>query len=130
MNKEQRMVRDFHHKFGFTVNDKPTLIDDELSSVRFEHTLAEMDELENAMSLDDLEGVADALGDILYFIYGTAVAYGIDMEPVFNEIHKSNMSKERPSSTVYVDAKAVKGKDYKPPNILKILVEQNMGMNG
>ena len=51
--------------------------------------------------------IADALADLLYFIYGTAVAYGIDMESVFLEIHRSNMTKIRPAGGG--DKKAVKG---------------------
>src|SRR2546429_6004229 len=31
--------------------------------------------------------------DLLYVVYGTAVSYGIDMNPVFREVHRSNMSK-------------------------------------
>ena len=37
--------------------------------------------------------VADALGDLLYVVLGSAVCCGIDIEPIFREIHRSNMSK-------------------------------------
>ena len=33
------------------------------------------------------------MADLLYVVYGTAVSYGIDMDPVFREVHRSNMSK-------------------------------------
>jgi len=122
MNKEQRMVAEFHTKFGFTSNQYPTLINSELGLVRHHHTLKEMDELRSAIEKESLVAIADALGDLLYFIYGTGVAYGIDLEPVFAEIHRSNMTKERPHSTVYVDTKAVKGTDYSPPDISSIIV--------
>jgi predicted HAD superfamily Cof-like phosphohydrolase len=41
----------------------------------------------------DLVGVADAIADISYVNYGAALAYGIDIEPVENEVHSSNMTK-------------------------------------
>lgn len=117
MNKEQVMVREFHKKFGFTINEKPTIISSELGNVRQKHTLKELEELQEAMDSKDIVEIADALGDIQYFLYGTAVAYGIDMEPIFAEIHRSNMTKERPDPTQYIDAKAVKGPNYSPPNL-------------
>ena len=40
-----------------------------------------------------LEDIADALVDCQYFIDGTACAYGLDLEPLFNEVHSSNMRK-------------------------------------
>ncbi len=125
LNKEQSMVAEFHRKFGFTINSSPTRIDRELGRVRHYHTSNELAELGTAIEQDDLVEVADALGDLLYFIYGTGVAYGIDLGVVFAEIHRSNMSKERPDPTQYVDAKAVKGADYTPPNLEAILQSSN-----
>lgn len=122
MNEEQTMVRAFHQKFGFTINETPTHISFELGEVRHHHTLKEMEELKQAIDNDDLIEIADALADLLYFIYGTGVAYGIDLKPVFAEVHRSNMTKERPDPNKYVDTKAVKGKNYSPPDINSIIV--------
>lgn len=127
MNKEQEMVKEFHLKFGFTINEKPTKLTDRLWRIRYNHTLDELLELQLAeqgleIGMNGLEKVADALGDILYFVYGTAVAHGIDMESIIKEIHRSNMTKDRPEGGG--DAKAVKGKDYSPPDIESILISQ------
>lgn len=115
------MVKDFHRKFGFTINEAPTLVDTELGLVRHKHTLEEMLELRNAIIEGNLVRIADALGDLLYFLYGTGVAYGIPLGSVFEAIHRSNMSKERPDPTQYVDAKAVKGDNYIPPDLTSLL---------
>ena len=73
----QELVRDFHLKFNFTanpVNEVPTLISIDLAQKRLRFLRHEVDELEEAEQLGDLVKIADALGDILYFIYGNAVA--------------------------------------------------------
>jgi len=119
MNREQQMVWDFHTKFGFTRNMTPTLIDPELGLIRHKHTLEEMHELEMAIKSDDLVAIADALGDVLYFIIGTGVAYGVPLARVFSEIHHSNMTKDKPEGGG--DKKAMKGRKYIPPNIESII---------
>lgn len=48
-------------------------------------------EIEN--STTSLVGVADALADISYVNYGAANAYGINIEPIEEEVHRSNMTK-------------------------------------
>jgi predicted HAD superfamily Cof-like phosphohydrolase len=70
--------------------------------------------------------IADALGDLLYVIYGTAIAYGIDMESVFNEIHRSNMSKANPDGSVNKreDGKIIKSASYSPARIKEIIALQ------
>jgi predicted HAD superfamily Cof-like phosphohydrolase len=117
----QGKVRDFHLKFNFTanpVNEKPTLIPIGLAMKRLKFLQKEIDELEEAEQLGDLVKIADALGDILYFVYGNAVAYGIPIIPIFNEIHRSNMTK---NPCLDKDGKAIKGLDYSPPDIEKAL---------
>lgn len=68
----------------------------------------------------NLEEIADAIGDLLYTIYGTAVAYGLDAQRIFDEIHRSNMTK-------LIDGKKdshgkqLKGPSYSPPNLKPFL---------
>jgi predicted HAD superfamily Cof-like phosphohydrolase len=49
--------------------------------------------VENTELKPDLVEVADAIADISYVNYGAASAYGIDIAPVENEVHSSNMTK-------------------------------------
>lgn len=53
----------------------------------------ELKEVEEATLDGHLAPIAKELADLLYVVYGTAIAYGIDLEPVFREVHRSNMSK-------------------------------------
>ena len=41
----------------------------------------------------DFTEVIDALGDILYVVYGSGSSFGIDLDKAFDLIHKSNMTK-------------------------------------
>jgi predicted HAD superfamily Cof-like phosphohydrolase len=66
----------------------------------------------------DLVKIADALADIVYVAYGTALCYGIDLDAVLAEVHASNMSKD-PVPTA--GGKAVKGPRYRPPDIKRVL---------
>src|SRR5262252_4267422 len=79
----------------------------------------------NAGEAQDLVGVADALADMLYAVYGAAVEYGIDLEPVFMEIHGSNMSKGEPACGCRPDGKVLKGPGYRPPNVREVIEHQS-----
>lgn len=68
---------------------------------------------------------------MLYVVYGAAVTYGIDLEPIFDEIHRSNMSKLWPDGTVQKreDGKVLKPPTYSPADlepILKNLAEKSL----
>jgi predicted HAD superfamily Cof-like phosphohydrolase len=82
----------------------------------------ELDELKEAMGQDDLAAVAKEMADLLYVVYGTAVSYGIDMEPVFREVHRSNLSKV--GGYKRADGKWVKPPSYSPACLQPILEEQ------
>lgn len=127
MNNEQKMVREFHETFGHPVQDRPvpqiSLKDKELRYTLISEELFELDE---AMNNDDLVEVADAIGDLLYVVYGTAVVYGLDMEPIVAEIHRSNMTKVWPDGNVYYrdDGKVLKPETFEDPDIASIIKEQ------
>lgn len=59
------------------------------------------------------------LADILYVVYGTAAAFGIDLDDVFSEVHDSNMSKlDEAGNPIYrEDGKVLKGPHYKEPDM-------------
>jgi len=89
------------------------------------------DELIASMLKGDLVGIADGLADVLYVVIGTAVAYGIDIQEVFDEVHRSNLSKtvwneEQQRYTIEKDefGKGIKPVTYSPASIEPIIERQ------
>ena len=113
-------VAEFHHRFGLPARTVPV---DELPLAEVElrrRLLAEeFSEYLAAVETGNLVSVADALADMVYVIYGTALHYGIDLDAVIAEVHRSNMTK-----TGHPGGKAVKGADYQPPAIAAVLDAQ------
>lgn len=122
MTDEQRMVSEFHRTFGILTAAAPTVPDDNTRTLRVRLIEEEFDELKAAMEHGDLPAMAKELADLLYVVYGTAVSYGIDMEPVFREVHRSNMSKV--GGHKRADGKWVKPAHYSPASIEPILTAQ------
>lgn len=88
-------------------------------------------ELVASLLAGDLVGIADGIGDLLYVVFGTAAAYGINIQEVFDEIHRSNMSKtvwneDIQTYTVIKDegGKVLKPEGYSPANIATIINRQ------
>lgn len=92
MNK-QEAVGVFMQKFGQECPDKPTIPSFDIQKLRLELIDEERGELRAALAAGNLIETADAIADLLYVVYGTAVACGIDIDKVFEEVHRSNMSK-------------------------------------
>ncbi|MDQ6743565.1 MAG: nucleoside triphosphate pyrophosphohydrolase family protein, partial [Candidatus Dormibacteraeota bacterium] len=109
MNDEQLMVRDFHEHFGLPSSDRPTWPGETVHRLRVLLIEEELAELRNAGEARNLVAVADALADLLYVVYGAAETYGIDLQAVFREIHRSNMSKGDPEIVRRPDGKILKG---------------------
>jgi predicted HAD superfamily Cof-like phosphohydrolase len=80
--------------------------------------------LEACMNNDKVE-IADALGDQLYVLLGTINTHGMQsiIEPIFEEIHASNMSKlGTDGKPIYrEDGKILKGENYFRPNLKQFL---------
>jgi len=133
MKKQIEQVKEFNKVFGIEHNNKPTLILGEIYPVlRFDLMKEENEEYLKAAAENDIVEVADALGDMLYILCGTILAHGMQdkIEGIFDEIHRSNMSKiewmpDGDSLKAVVlrreDGKILKGKYYFKPNIKDIL---------
>jgi predicted HAD superfamily Cof-like phosphohydrolase len=120
-------VAAFHATFGLPRSDAPTTdIPAELAALRVRLLAEEVDEFATATEQRDLIGIADALADIVYVAYGAAITYGIDLDAVLAEVHRSNMTKLDSDGRVLLreDGKVAKSENYTPPDIADVLRRQ------
>ena len=90
----QSQVAAMHAAFNHPVGDRPQLISEERVTLRVNLIGEELEEYLTAARDDkNLVEVADAIGDLLVVVLGTAVEHGIDLGPIFDRIMESNMSK-------------------------------------
>jgi len=123
MNEEQKMVLEFHELFQLPINTTPKIVGKDLHYLRVGLIDEEFKELKEAMANKDLIKIADGLGDLLYVLYGTGISYGIDLAPIFAEIHRSNMSKGNPEVVRAPNGKILKGENWSPPDLTSLLTE-------
>ena len=119
-------VEKFHDSFGISNNYKPTTeISQKDIQLRFDLLREENEEYIDAAKSGDMVEVADALGDLMYILFGTIVKHGMQHKivEVFEEIQRSNMSKlgEDGKPIYREDGKVLKGPNYFKPNIKSIL---------
>lgn len=116
-------VQEFHEAMGARRNVWPP--DRTLAALRedliYEEHAEFADEIAPAVygtAPADKRKLAKELADILYVVYGTADAFGIDIDRVFEEVHRSNMSKLVDGKPLKrEDGKVLKGPNYTPPNL-------------
>lgn len=124
----EQLVREFQEKYRHYVSpDKPTLdIPDDVRKLR----IALVDEEVNTELLPELKyntnlvEIADGIADSIYVLVGCAIAYGIPIDRVFLEVHRSNMTKTAVKESTPGEkygTKTPKGPDYIPPDIKGIL---------
>lgn len=126
LQKQLRSVEEFHDAFGIPNNHTPTAdITLDGALLRYELIREENEEYLAACKEGNLTEIADALGDQLYILCGTILKHGLQhvIEDVFDEIHRSNMSKLGPDAKpIYrEDGKVLKGPNYFKPAITPIL---------
>lgn len=120
MHKAQQQVIEFHNKFGVEKTHLPNICFSK--RLRLDLIEEELKELVDGFNENNLEKVADGLVDLLYVVYGCAISCGIDIEPLFDEVHSANMRKE--GGSIRSDGKILKPKNWQKPNIKHILALQ------
>ena len=126
MNKQIKRVEEFHRIYKLGNSEKPIgKLENQKENLRFDLMKEENEEYLEAAKNGDIVEVADALGDMMYILCGTIIEHGMQhiIEEVFDEIHRSNLSKldENGKPKYRQHGKVIKGPNYFPPDIKKIM---------
>lgn len=123
MTNMYQAVKEFQTAVGQNVGTRPEFPNEEERVLRRKLLKEEVEEYFDGEDKDDLENVAKELADIIYIVCGTAVSYGIPLDRVFDEVHRSNLSKlgEDGKPLRREDGKILKGPNYSLPDIKSIL---------
>jgi predicted HAD superfamily Cof-like phosphohydrolase len=119
-------VWEFHKAFEQPRYTYPSLPDKARRELRQELLREEYEEYKVGEEANDLVAIADALADMTYIIYGTGIEYGLPMDELFAEVHRSNMSKLDPvtGKPVYrEDGKVMKPATYSRADLATIIRE-------
>lgn len=133
MNKMQAQVLEFQRAMNLPVGNKARQLPDDQKAVRIELIREEfLDEFIPAVMDDDIVEQADALVDLLYVVHGAMVVMGIDAELLFDEVHRSNMSKFGEDGKPIIagpndpdgifEGRVKKGPNYFKPNLKALLL--------
>ncbi len=116
-------VKKFMLKFGQKCPTKAEFPSRQIIELRKNLIKEELEELLLAIQEKNMVEVADALTDILYVTYGAGVAFGINLDKCFDEVHNSNMSKlDNNGNAIFNEkGKVMKGPNYFKPNLKKYI---------
>lgn len=88
-------VAEFHKTFKSPILESPQFPNTDRQELRINLLQEELDEFKEAIKNKDIVEVADSLTDLQYVLFGAILEFGLGekMIDLFNEVHRSNMSK-------------------------------------
>jgi predicted HAD superfamily Cof-like phosphohydrolase len=117
MHNVQRDVSDFHREVvGIADPVTPAI---RRPALRAELIREEARETVDAIEAGNLVAAIDGFCDLLCVVYGAALEFGIDLEPFWDEVHRTNMAKA--GGPLREDGKRLKPPGWTPPDIAGIL---------
>lgn len=116
------MLVEFHKTGAAPILEKPQFPDSKRIHLRIALIREECTELILAIDNSNLIETADALADLIYVTIGAALEFGIPIDKVFAEVHRSNMTKCVDGKIIYrEDGKVMKPNSYEKPKLKEIL---------
>lgn len=119
------MVQEFNTVFEVERNEIPTVPSDQCMDLRLQLVWEEFNEVIDEIEADriDLYKLAKELCDLLYVVYGMADTFGLPIDKVFREVHRSNMSKLTIDGKVLrrEDGKVLKSDQYSPADVESVM---------
>ena len=121
-------IKEFHTAFNAPMYETPAVPSFDRVLLRYRLVAEEYKEFKDELDPYiksgghdeiNLQNLAKEMADVLVVVYGTAIEFGIDLDRVFDDVHKSNMSKlGDDGKPVYrEDGKILKSHNYRPPNL-------------
>jgi len=118
-----RDILEFHKEFKHHIEPFPRIAPDHVQRLRRKLIREEVcKELLDGIDNNDLEAIADGAADSIVVILGTCISYGIDLRPVWDEVHETNMAKKGGGKRA--DGKSLKPEGWQPPRIKELLNAQ------
>jgi len=119
VHSPQLDILHFHNALDITIGESPAIREPKLRA-----TLISEEALEtcDAIVAGDMIEAIDGMCDLLVVTYGTAVTFGIDIEPFWDEVHRSNMAKM--GGKVRIDGKRLKPEGWTPPDLERVYKEK------
>lgn len=120
-------VNDLYSRHGFRVtktDGEPGHVTSSHLGERITFMREELDEFIEAARKQDMEGMADALIDLVYVAKGTAVIMKLPWGELWEDVHFCNMQKRRGTNAKRSDIAEdlVKPPGWTPPNTMGILL--------
>jgi predicted HAD superfamily Cof-like phosphohydrolase len=110
----EEVVRELLYHMGYYITIDPIVAKDTESS--YEIVLGK------TYCEPSLPEIADGIVDSIVVLLGAACAMGIDIQPIWDKIHESNMAKA--TGPVREDGKRLKPENWQPPDIESELKKQ------
>jgi predicted HAD superfamily Cof-like phosphohydrolase len=115
-------VEAFHIKFLVPLPAKPTgMLDEDTEIRRMKLFVDEFKEQIEAIDNQDFVEYIDAIADMIYVLIGTALVCGVDLRPIWDRVHETNMAKIPPKNP---GEKVQKPEGWEPPDIARELGNQ------
>lgn len=118
-------VYDFHKRFGCLIQEQPAVPVQANKNLREDLITEEFHELLDALDAENLAAIAKEICDLIYVAVGTAVSWGIDLDPVWELVHAANMAKI--GGATRPDGKILKPAGWKAPDIASEIRRQQEG---
>lgn len=129
MKKQIEQVKEFYEAFKVSYSNEITLVPRDRAKLRHNLMKEENQEFKTAFWDNDIVEVTDALADQMYILLGTIIEYGLQdkIEAVFDEVHRSNMSKLDKDGKPILrgDGKIIKSELYEAPHVESILFKKD-----
>lgn len=124
MKNEQQQVKDFMALAMQPCPERPQIPDMQTCLLRISLIQEELEELAEGFAEENIVKAYDAILDLLVVVIGTGVSMGVDLEPGWQEVHRSNMTKFIDGYR-RGDGKWMKGSSYSPANLQPIIEAQS-----
>ncbi len=128
MKTNAQKIRDFHKAIDAATPLSPTRPSAATLQLRQTLIREEYEEVSEALQqllhgqTDDIAHLMHECADLLYVVYGTLDACGVDADAVFGEVHRANMQKA--TGPRRADGKQLKPADFQPADVAAIIAQQ------